>query len=220
MQAAVDSTELPDVPIVVIPEQIKVNCRQPSDATTKQALTDYDAWVAKQNLARFTGVHAPAPEPGKPSYVGAETCVDCHAEAVQFWEGTVHHGAYESLVEVDKQYDLSCVGCHVTGFRKPGGSEVVENELLRSVQCEQCHGPGSAHLDDPVSETILRSAPVSVCLDCHTPDHSDTFDYEAYMRDILGEGHGASERAKLGPGPSGRELRAAGLAKAGGACKK
>jgi len=220
LQAAVDSTELPDVPVVVIPEQIKVNCRQPSDATTKQALTDYDAWVAKQNLARFTGVHAPAPEPGKPSYVGAETCVDCHAEAVQFWEGTVHHGAYESLVEVDKQYDLSCVGCHVTGFRKPGGSEVVENELLRSVQCEQCHGPGSAHLDDPVSETILRSAPVSVCLDCHTPDHSDTFDYEAYMRDILGEGHGASERAKLGPGPSGRELRAAGLAKAGGACKK
>lgn len=220
LKAGLDAIELPDAPVVVIPEQVKVSCRKPSDATTGQALTDYDAWVAEQNLARFTGVHAPAPAPGKPSYVGAEACADCHTEAVQFWEGTVHHGAYESLVEVNKQYDLSCVGCHVTGFRKPGGSEVVENELLRAVQCEQCHGPGSAHLDDPVPETILRSSPVSVCVECHTPEHSDTFDYDAYMRDILGEGHGASERAKLPAGPTGRELRAAGLAKAGGACKQ
>jgi hypothetical protein len=220
LEAGLESNELPDAPVIVIPEQVKVTCRQPSDATTQQALTDYDAWVAKQNLARFTGVHAPAAAPGKPTYVGGEACVDCHAEAVQFWEGTVHHRAHDTLVEANKQYDLSCVSCHVTGFRKPGGSEVVENELLRDVQCEQCHGPGSAHVDDPVAETIVRAAPVSVCLECHTPDHSDTFDYEAYMRDILGEGHGAAERAKLGPGPTGRELRAAGLAKAGGACKK
>ncbi|MFV8751258.1 multiheme c-type cytochrome [Nannocystaceae bacterium ST9] len=220
VKAELDSPALPDAPVVVIPEQVKVSCRQPVDETTAQALTDYDGWVAKQNLERFTGVHAPAPAPGKPTYVGAEACVDCHAEAVQYWEGTVHHRAYDTLVEANKQYDLSCVGCHVTGFRKPGGSEVVENELLRAVQCEQCHGPGSAHVEDPVPETILHSAPVSVCVECHTPDHSDTFDYEAYMRDVLGEGHGAAERAKLGPGPTGRELRAAGLAKAGGACKK
>ncbi len=219
LKAGLDSPTLPDAPVIVIPEQIAVSCRRPLDPTTKQALTDYDAWVAKQNLARFTGVHAPAPAPGKPSYVGAEACVDCHAEAVQFWEGTVHHGAYTTLVDANKQYDLSCVGCHVTGFRKPGGSEVVENELLRAIQCEQCHGPGSAHVEDPVSETIVHSSPISVCLECHTPDHSDTFDYDAYMRDILGEGHGAAERAKRGPGPTGRELRAAGLAKAG-ACPK
>lgn len=220
LKAGLESNELPDAPVIVIPEQVKVTCRQPIDETTEQALTDYDGWVAKQNLARFTGVHAPAPAPGKPSYVGVEACADCHTEAVQFWEGTVHHRAYDTLVEVNKQYDLSCVGCHVTGFRQPGGSEVVENEPLRSVQCEQCHGPGSAHIEDPVAETIVRAAPVSVCVECHTPDHSDTFDYEAYMRDILGEGHGAAERAKLGAGPTGRELRAAGLAKAGGACKK
>jgi hypothetical protein len=220
LKAGLDGNELPDAPVVVIPDQVKVSCRQPIDATTEKSLTDYDAWVAKQNLERFTGVHAPAPEAGKPSYVGAEACVDCHAEAVQFWERTVHHRAYETLVAVNKQYDLSCVGCHVTGFRKPGGSEVVENELLRAVQCEQCHGPGSAHVEDPLPENIVHAAPISVCVECHTPDHSDTFDYEAYMRDILGEGHGATERAKLGAGPTGRELRAAGLAKAGGACKK
>lgn len=218
--AALASNELPDAPVVVIPEQVKVNCRRPSDAATKQVLDEYDGWVASQNLERFTGVFAPKPEPGKPTYVGVDACNDCHTAAVQFWEDTVHHRAYDTLVEANKQYDLSCVNCHVTGFRKPGGSEVVENELLRAVQCEQCHGPGSAHVEDPVPETIVRAAPVDVCLECHTPDHSDTFDYQAYLRDILGEGHGAPERAKLGAGPTGRELRAAGLEKAGGACKK
>jgi hypothetical protein len=218
--AALASNALPDAAVVVIPEQVKVSCRRPSDDAIKQLLDGYDGWVAEQNLARFTGVFAPKPEPGKPTYVGVDACADCHGPAVEFWENTVHHRAYDTLVTANKQYDLSCVGCHVTGFREPGGSEVVENELLRAVQCEQCHGPGSAHIEDPVPETIVRAAPIDVCLECHTPEHSDTFDYSAYLRDILGEGHGAPERAKLGAGPTGHELRAAGLEKAGGACKK
>jgi hypothetical protein len=165
-------------------------------------------------------VLAPAAAPGQSTYVGAEACADCHAEALAFWQATVHHRAYETLVAANKQYDLSCVGCHVTAFRKPGGSEVVENERLRAVQCEQCHGPASAHVADPSSDNISLQTAMSVCLDCHTPEHSDTFDHKAYLRDILGEGHGADARAELGEGPSGRELRAAGLEKAGGACKK
>ena len=35
-----------------------------------------------------------------------------------------------ATVTVNKQFDLSCVGCHLTGFRLPGGSEVVENAGL------------------------------------------------------------------------------------------
>ncbi len=220
LKAALETNALPDAPVVVIPEQAKVNCRRSTDPSTQEALDEYDAWVAKQNLERFTGVHAPAPAAGQPTYVGGEACADCHAEAAEFWETTVHQRAYETLVTANKQYDLSCVSCHVTGFRKPGGSEVVENELLRAVQCEQCHGPGSAHVEDPVADNIAREAPISLCTECHTPEHSDTFEYDAYLRDVLGEGHGAEKRASLGQGPTGRELRAAGLAKAGGACKK
>jgi cytochrome c2 len=59
-----------------------------------------------------------------------------------------------------------------------------------------------------------------VCLSCHTPEHSDTFQFEPYLRDVVGKGHGEARRTALGDGPTGRELRAAGLAKAGGACKK
>lgn len=221
LKAQLEDPSIPaDVKVAVIPSQTRITCHLPGDETAKAALDEYDAWVAKQNQARFAGVEAPKPEPGEPGYAGIEACNDCHEEAVEFWKTTVHAGAYETLVVDNKQFDLSCVNCHVTGFRKPGGSEVVENHDLRDIQCEQCHGPGSLHVEDPSTDNITLEAPSSVCLECHTPEHSDTFDYEPYLRDVLGEGHGADARAALGDGPTGRELRKAGLEKAGGGCKK
>jgi hypothetical protein len=217
---ALEQDALPDGAVVAVFEQVKVTCRLDTDTPTEKALHGYDAWVASENQKRFAGVKAPAPAKGQPSYVGIEECEMCHDEAAKHWKDTVHAGAYDTLVEANKQFDLSCVGCHVTGFRKPGGSEVVENEGLRAIQCEQCHGPGSQHVDDPSTHVLSAPTKVDVCLECHTPEHSDTFDYEAYLRDVLGAGHGADARAKLGDGPTGRELRAAGLEKAGGACKK
>ncbi len=53
-----------------------------------------------------------------------------------------------------------------------------------------------------------------MCTGCHTEQHSDTFQYEAYLRDILGPGHGAAARTKLGNGATGHELRSAALARA------
>jgi hypothetical protein len=221
LKAALASPAIPDeVPVALIPAQVKVTCHLPEDTSAKQALREYDATVAERNKQRFAGVTAPAPAPGQAGYAGIEACADCHSEAVDMWNTTVHSRAYETLVTANKQYDLSCVNCHVTGFRAPGGSEVVENQHLQSVQCEQCHGPGSLHVADPTTDNIQLSAPVDVCLSCHTPEHSDTFDYEPYLRDVLGGGHGAEARAKLGDGPTGRELRAAALERAGGGCKK
>ncbi|PRQ05397.1 cytochrome c family protein [Enhygromyxa salina] len=221
LKAALASPAIPsDVPVALIPAQVKVTCHLPADATSKLALSNYDAAVAERNRERFAGVEPPPPAPGQAGYAGIEACADCHSEAVDMWKTTVHARAYETLVTANKQFDLSCVNCHVTGFRAPGGSEVVENQHLQSVQCEQCHGPGSLHVEDPSTDNIQLSAPVSVCLTCHTPEHSDTFDYEPYLRDVLGAGHGAEARAKLGDGPTGRELRAAALEKAGGGCKK
>lgn len=201
-------------------EQVKIRCTLPPDATTKKALDAYDGWVATENSARFKGVFTPTPPKGAPTYVGKDTCDGCHDEAVEFWSQTHHASAYRTLVDANKQFDLSCVGCHVTGYMKPGGAHVVETRDLIDVQCEQCHGPGSLHADNPDPSNIRREVPPATCLECHTPEHSDTFQLEAYLRNVLGAGHGEEARAALGPGPTGRELRAAGLAKAGGSCKK
>lgn len=210
-------------PAVVTFEQVKVTCKLKVDDEAKQALAAYDHAVAENNRARFTGKKPPPPAKGKAGYVGIDGCADCHEEAVAQWKTTVHAGAWQTLVDDKKDLDLSCVSCHVTGFRKPGGSELVENMGLRDVQCEVCHGPGSLHVADGGADTkLIQLVPTAdLCAgECHTAEHSDTFDYVPYLRDVLGKGHGEAARAKLGDGPTGAELRAAGLAKAGGACKK
>ena len=50
--------------------------------------------------------------------------------------------------------------------------------VLASVQCEVCHGPGAAHASSPAKDNIHREVAARVCLECHTPDHSDHFVYE------------------------------------------
>jgi microcompartment protein CcmK/EutM len=213
----------PEGAAVAVFEQVKVTCKLPADDEAKQMLVAYDEAIAAANKQRFTGVKPPKPAKGQAGFVGMDACNDCHEDAVAFWKTTVHAGAWETLVEDKKDLDLSCVSCHVTGWRKPGGSELVENAGLRDVQCEVCHGPGSLHVDDAGENLkhITLKTTSSLCSgECHTPEHSDTFQYDAYMRDILGKGHGEEARKALGDGPTGAELRAAGLAKAGGPCKK
>lgn len=211
--------------VAVTFEQVNVRCTLPEDPEAAEGLDAYDAWIADTNKKRFAGVRPPEPAQGHARYVGDDECSTCHDEAKEFWLDTRHAQAFATLERSNKQYDVDCVGCHVTGFRRPGGSEVVENAGLRDVQCEQCHGPGSLHADEPTDASdrplhIERSAPIEVCLECHTPEHSDTFDYEAYLRDVLGPGHGARAREGLGDGPTGRQLRSAAIEKAGGSCTK
>lgn len=189
---------------------------------------DGEVVTAKQGYARAAGeanvaaarARPPLPVPaGAATYVGTEACADCHAEAVAFWQKTRHAGAWATLEKVGKQFDYDCIACHVTGFDQPGGSSMAASEGLRDVQCETCHGPGSLHVDADdadVKKTITLAPAVDLCATrCHTPEHSDTFDRVPYLRDVIGPGHGEKARAILGSGATGRELRAAGLARAG-----
>jgi hypothetical protein len=120
-----------------------------------------------------------------------EACSSCHAGARQVWNGTSHAHAYAVLSSQFKEYNLECVGCHVTGYEQPGGSTVTHVDKLENVQCEICHGPGSKHVDSPSDSTLIVSRPgTSTCLSCHHPPHVEEFDAVAKMKEILGPGHG------------------------------
>jgi len=151
--------------------------------------------------------------------VGSETCDDCHGDAVTFWKTTRHAHAWETLVERGQQFDFDCIGCHVTGWEKPGGSNLANNDKLRDVQCETCHGPASVHVAKGGEErpsSLVRNPPETLCAtQCHTKEHSDTFQREAYLRDILGPGHGPDMRKTIGDGTTGAQLRKVALDKAG-----
>ncbi len=128
---------------------------------------------------------------GQPSFVGVEACTKCHAEARAVWDGTRHAHAYATLADQNKQFNLDCVSCHVVGYEQPGGSSVTHVDKLMNVQCEDCHGPGSAHAANPKHVRPLIAKPTKdTCLSCHHPPHVEAFDAEKKMADILGPGHG------------------------------
>jgi hypothetical protein len=196
-------------------ELIALRRTLPRDAALAAAMHRLDAAVGAVNLK--LAEPPPAAEPGRARFVGDAACAKCHKPALAFWRKTVHAHAWKTLVDGGKQNDLECVGCHVTGYGEVGGSSLGHTKGLESVQCETCHGPGSLHvaeegLDEPT--TLRASIGDGVCLRCHTEKHSDTFDFTAYLRDVLGPGHGPNARAKLGPGITGHELRSAALARA------
>ena len=201
-------------------EQVRIAKALACDPEVIAAKQAYTRAAGQANVAAAASIPVVPVPPGTATYVGGEACADCHAEAVEFWTKSRHAGAWETLEKVDKQFDYDCIGCHVTGWEKPGGATMAQNELLRDVQCETCHGPGSLHVEAEDEQTakrlIQRDPPEGLCASqCHTKEHSDTFDYPAYLRDIVGPGHGEPRRKALGDGPTGRQLRSAGLEKAG-----
>ncbi len=88
------------------------------------------------------------------TYVGSEKCRRCHETAYQIWKDSPHARAYESLTRAERpslrQYDGECVVCHVTGFAYAGGfTDEQRTPYLRDNGCENCHGPGSLHVQHP-----------------------------------------------------------------------
>ena len=192
----------------------------PRDPALAAAMRRLDQKVGAANLAR--ALPPPPAPPDRASYVGDQACAGCHKPAMAYWKKTVHAHAWKTIVEGGKTGFDDCVSCHVTGFGEVGGTSLGHVTGLTSVQCETCHGPGSLHvkaegLDEPA--TVRRSTPQSTCVRCHTQKHSDTFNFTAYLRDVLGPGHGAKARAELGNGPTGAQLRTAAKAKAQAAAK-
>ena len=68
-----------------------------------------------------------------------------------------------------------CLGCHGAGNRQAGAEPVAvawqkTKHAQVNVGCEQCHGPGSKHAQEPVNDNILTYPNVAssdVCAQCH-----------------------------------------------------
>jgi len=158
-----------------------------------QRLAAMNQRVNDHNRVAFADRKPPPAAEGQPTYVGVDECTKCHAAARKHWDARPHARAYATLQRISREYDLDCVGCHVTGYERPGGSTVTHNEGLKDVQCEVCHGPGSKHVADPTDPAgiILRQEPRSCVEACHHSPHVEDFDPVAKMPLILGPGHGA-----------------------------
>ena len=89
--------------------------------------------------------------PADATYIGSETCLDCHEEVAAILAHSPHS------VELDPM---------VPGKNAPS--------------CEACHGPGSIHAEDEDAESIINVTKLQemsdnqrdeMCLQCHTSRH-------------------------------------------------
>lgn len=174
-------------------EAIELAAGAPERASIAQIEEALAVRVNDHNRTALAAAMPPPVESGSPFYIGSQSCRSCHASAFEWWRNHQHGRAYATLQQRHREFNLQCVGCHVTGYGRPGGTTVVHNldGALVNVGCESCHGPGSTHRDTQRAGDIRRAVPESTCLGCHTHEHSDRFNYDAYRARILVPGHGA-----------------------------
>ncbi|MDO8805973.1 MAG: cytochrome c family protein [Elusimicrobiota bacterium] len=109
-------------------------------------------------------------KPAEATYLGAAKCKMCHSKQHATWTKMKHSKAIEAL-SAEEQKNPECVKCHVTGYGKTGGFVSMEKTPeLANVQCEACHGAGSAHMKAPKTEkkTTINGKGID-CRECHSP---------------------------------------------------
>jgi hypothetical protein len=164
----------------------------------------------------------PVAHPSGATFVGASKCAECHTTAFNIWKETAHaHGfesldpshkrtGFERLHGVARSFDPECLSCHVTGWepseyvRFQGGflneefaaddSEKLLQTLLAGNQCENCHGPGSRHvelIEADNKEAAVKEMRISLdqakektCVKCHDADNSPDFNFEKYWEQV------------------------------------
>ena len=155
-------------------------------------------------------------------FVGSAACADCHTEATEVFENTPHAHATQTLVDLDppRQFDPECLSCHATGWNPQeyfpyasGFMGLDKTPHLTDNGCENCHGPGAAHVaaengdvdaDDAELERlraamrlkivdnegnkdgqeIKEAVVVKMCLKCHDIDNSPDFDFQEYWPSV------------------------------------
>ena len=119
------------------------------------------------------------------------------------------HSEYDQAEWINRIYDPECLSCHVTGwnpqevFRYESGYVNKETTPhLAGQQCENCHGPGAKHSeleyawekerkksperDEQRKKMHLEvaTAETMVCIKCHDPDNSPTFNFKKYWEEV------------------------------------
>lgn len=77
---------------------------------------------------------------GDNQFVGEKKCKACHMKEYKVWQASDHSKAFDSL-KPEEQTKADCLACHNTGH----GKAAAAGAALNGVQCESCHGPGSAY---------------------------------------------------------------------------
>jgi hypothetical protein len=76
-----------------------------------------------------------------------------------------------------EELPYDCGGCHTTGYRAEGNQDgmpgMIGTFAAGGIQCEECHGPGSLHVNNPYSFRPLVDRDSEACGECHVRGGSE-----------------------------------------------
>ncbi len=199
----------------------------PDYFTESEEMTDLmKTYQERLRDGQIVTADGPVGHPSGATFVGVAKCAECHTKAFAVWKETPHAHAFESLDPANKRpgferlhdvartFDPECISCHVTGWepeeyvRFRGGflneefaadeSERLLQSLMAGNQCENCHGPGSRHIEQIEAgnqeaaakemKVSLEQAKNQTCGKCHDADNSPDFNFEKYWEDVKHSG--------------------------------
>jgi len=130
------------------------------------------------------------------------TCGNCHVGVQATWVNTKHAHAWEDL-QASGHASASCEGCHSVDQNgnflvDTAGYLLTPDSAYQDVQCENCHGPGLKHVENPDATQPLASIQVDTgltngCGECHSGAH-DPF-VEQWKQSAHGSGPGFAHAA-------------------------
>ena len=172
---ALDETLVPEDPAAKQVVDSAANAERDTRDTSKKLLED---WLQTSRL------RVAPPDPNStgndaaPAYTSSSACSQCHVAQYMKWSNTAHAHATDPLPPRAIEFDASCLDCHATGAKSATASRTAEPARLQSVQCEQCHGPGSNHVAKPGKGYGRIADMHSLCSKCHTGETSPAFDLQ------------------------------------------
>ena len=183
-------------------QRVTLGARYDGEATPLKAIVEgeFRETLKTQKVVENFPRHDFVGAPQGAKFLGAETCKTCHKNTFDKWSGTKHARAFASLEKDPKPnaiFDAECVTCHTTGFEYTSGWTSPDlTASLKGNQCENCHGPGSKHVEDPDNKAYLSAMRLTadqadktrLCLRCHDEDNSPNFDFAKYYAQIVHKG--------------------------------
>ena len=115
----------------------------------------------------------------KAAYVTSAACSHCHIAQYMKLVNSAHAHATDPLPARSAEFEMSCLECHATGAGTTPTNDKAVLVGLPSVQCEQCHGPGSDHVAKPAKGYGRVGNMKAACTACHTPEINPGFDVQA-----------------------------------------
>lgn len=194
-------------------QRVPLDARFADSKEGLQLLADYQRELKSAGLEGL-GIQ-PKAYPGGREFVGSKACGDCHTKAYEKWLTTPHAHATETIVNpkeragIARHHDPECLSCHVTGWNPQqyypytsGYTDLKKSAHLHANGCENCHGPGSKHVEaesagtaKPADIAKLRESmrlPLAnakkKCQECHDLDNSPEFSnegaFERYWEEV------------------------------------